>query len=86
MRKVWKILLILQPVGNGASPGGKMEYGKRGRSAQESFWEISSRKLEAGAKCEGWRVAEETGWSGQGRVTAPLISCAGHDPTKHRQE
>ena len=40
-RKVWKILLILEPVGNGASPGGKMEYGKRGWSAQESFWEIS---------------------------------------------
>ena len=59
MRKVWKILLILQPVGNGASPGGKMEYGKRGRSAQESFWEIS--KIGSGSKCEGWWVAEETG-------------------------
>ena len=73
-----------------------MEYGKRGRELGGNLFEKSEIKPAAeksggrclrdgGFHCFHWRDAEATGWEGQSRVTAPLISYLGHDPAKHRK-
>ena len=84
---MWQILLILQPAGNGG-PGGEDGVWEKEDGARRNLFGKSciepAGKFQAGAKCDGWRVAEER-W-GQGRVMAPLISYPGHDPAKCRQE
>ena len=65
---MWQIQLILEPLGNGGPGGGRRSMGKGdglhpgwsgGNGALGSFWE--TRIKLRGAKCEGWRLAEEPG-------------------------
>ena len=66
--KVWQIQLILEPLGNGGPGGGRRSMGKGDglhpgwsgwNGASGSFWETRIELL--GAKCEGWKLAEEPG-------------------------
>ena len=61
---MWQILLILQPAGNGG-PGGEDGVWEKEDGARRNLFGKSriepARKFQAGAKCDGWRVAEERG-------------------------
>ena len=95
---MWPILLILDPVGNGG-PGGEDGVWEKEDGAQRNLFGKSciepAGKFEAGAKCEGWRVAEEIGVVGsrQGhgstyfiRWSRPGKTQTGVNEENHRKE